>query len=58
VSPFSSSGFSFAIVSSTGLPAGTISQIARGALSFFARSSSVFTPVDPASVSRCTASAL
>src|SRR5579875_882054 len=56
VSPFCRRGLSLAMVSSTGAPAGTIIQIARGACRFLTRPSRVETPTEPASLSRFTAS--
>ena len=58
MSPWFSSGSSLAIVSSTGLPCGTMIQIALRPVRFFAMSSSDVTPTLPDAVSFCTASAL
>ena len=46
------------MVSSTGLPCGTMIQIALRPVNFFAMSSSEDTPTLPEAVSFCTASAL
>ena len=58
MSPLFNSGSSLAIVSSTGLPCGTMIQIALRPVNFFAMSSSEETPTLPDAVSFATASAL
>src|SRR6516225_5731439 len=58
MSPLLSSGSSLAMVSSTGLPCGTMIQMALRPSNFFAMSSSDDTPTLPEAVSFCTASAL
>ena len=56
MSPGFSSGSSLAIVSSTGLPCGTMIQMALRPVNFLASSSRVETPMFPDAVSRATAS--
>jgi hypothetical protein len=54
VSPDSKNGRRCSIVSSVGVPAGTLSQTARGFVSFFARSAKSFAPIAPSLASVAT----